>query len=714
MLGSSACLSHDSLELSKLPGIPQPDIISSADMRDYAGRLGEIRKTEYPHAKGYLDNAASPLYPSSIPLSAAKVLIQEPLVNPHSHGRWAVETGKKIDAVRAQVLHLLNADPKEYAVVFTQNATAATKLIGECIYDSKYVFLRDSHTSLIGLRALAASYAVKDEITETDYRNTLVSYPLQSNFNGQRYPATWVDRIAAGKGLSLVDLAAYCATSMPNFAQFKPDFAVMSFYKIFGLPDLGALIVRKTPATIDFLQRRKYFGGGTVAALTPENDFMVRSQNLVDSLEDGTLPFHNIVMLGVAMQEFSRLYGTFDAISQHTQDIANYCRDRLENTQLCEVLSPKNAGPVVTFTLKHGGYYDFDLVASQVGIQVRTGTLCNIGAFLKHSDITEEEVIRNHVTYGKVCNDAHDILDGRHTGVIRASVGPYTSRDDIDMLLECVKEYFSEPLNQEKSVKEASGVVTHLVIYPIKSCAGTRLSKATVTLSGLKWDREFCLVSLTDGKILRLKKHPQMALLRSTIEEDAGVLVMEFAGRNIRVPIDCAKWNLQDRDIGECSCISSELIFNYDRAVINFLSRAIGTNCTLAKAAPEERFSKETQEQTLANSSPLLFVSESSSKELGINHEVFRGNIVFEAPAYVEDSWQRVRIGGKEFEFSAPCQRCNMICFTPEGKSDAQPYLILTKHRKVNGKIYFGQLGSLAFGQGPTSIKVGDRLKCIS
>jgi molybdenum cofactor sulfurtransferase len=42
----------------------------------------------------------------------------------------------------------------------------------------------------------------------------------------------------------------------------SPDFVAISFYKIFGLPDLGALLVQKRHFPLS--QRRRYFGGGTV------------------------------------------------------------------------------------------------------------------------------------------------------------------------------------------------------------------------------------------------------------------------------------------------------------------------------------------------------------------------------------------------------------------------------------------------------------------
>lgn len=682
-------------------------------MRDYAGRLGEVRETEYPSAKGYLDNAASPLYLKSIVLESAKALIENTLVNPHSHGRWGIETSNMVDSVRKAVLQLFGTEEKEYAIVFTSNATAAAKLVGECLQNRHYAFLRDSHTSLVGLRSLAASYEVLDEVERTHYENTVVSFPLQSNFDGQRYPEVWLKHIASGNGLSLLDLAAYCATTMPDLSVIKPDFAVISFYKIFGLPDLGALIVKRSSATQELLAQRRYFGGGTVAVLTSEKDFMVRAIDIHTSLEDGTLPFHNILTLGVAIREFTRVFGSFEAVSNHAQEIALYCREQLRQTGLVDIISPTNSGPVVTFTLKHGGYRDLELILNQFGVQVRTGTLCNIGAFIKNSDFTEEEIIRNHIKHGKTCNDNQDYLNGRHTGVVRASFGPYTSTEDVDILIRCISEFFAEATTVQRPAPGSYGTVTELVIYPIKSCAGTKVSETTITSAGLKWDREFCLVSLDDGKMLRLRRFPKMAILRSTIQEAEGMLHIQFKGKEMTVALDPTLWKVHDSSDAECCSQTSDLVINYDPQVIRFLTSSIGTPCTLAKAAQSSRFAKEKKEQTLANSSPLLFVSQSSSDDLGINHNVFRGNIIFEAPVSAEDSWKGVTIHDTQYKFSAPCQRCNMICFTSDGSSDAMPYLILTKHRKTNGKIFFGQLGEIMKNDEIAIVKVGDALTPI-
>ncbi len=82
----------------------------------------------------------------------------------------------------------------------------------------------------------------------------LFAYPGQSNLTGRRLPLGWPRRIREAKGklrntYTLLDAAALAMTSPmarvfadPNAA---PDFVCVSFYKVFGFPDLGGLVVRK-------------------------------------------------------------------------------------------------------------------------------------------------------------------------------------------------------------------------------------------------------------------------------------------------------------------------------------------------------------------------------------------------------------------------------------------------------------------------------------
>src|SRR5439155_15953196 len=129
--------------------------------------------------------------------------------NPHSRSPSSVNTTNRIASIRLRVLELFNANPELFDVIFVANATAGIKLIadGFCGFRGgfRYNYLRDAHTSLIGVNALAqeskclSENEVREWLDGTDVsrddRPGLFAYPAQSNFNGQRFPMEWITRL---------------------------------------------------------------------------------------------------------------------------------------------------------------------------------------------------------------------------------------------------------------------------------------------------------------------------------------------------------------------------------------------------------------------------------------------------------------------------------------------------------------------------------------
>lgn len=139
--------------------------------------------------------------------------------NPHSNSDPALRSSRRIEAIRARVLHFFNADPKHFDLVFTLNATHALKIVYESFRDlaasvsfgqdgRRYWlgFHRDAHNSLIGGRELAEDdhrcFDSDQEVEEwlemaslhpetLGNRIGLFAYPGQSNMTGRRLPTTW-------------------------------------------------------------------------------------------------------------------------------------------------------------------------------------------------------------------------------------------------------------------------------------------------------------------------------------------------------------------------------------------------------------------------------------------------------------------------------------------------------------------------------------------
>ncbi|KAH0046757.1 PLP-dependent transferase, partial [Aureobasidium melanogenum] len=146
-----------------------------------------------------------------------------------------------------------------------------------------YGYHRDSHTSLVGARELAKAHRcfIQDgdvdewilEPTRAGHQServNLLAYPGQSNMTGRRLPNHWPGLIRGNtdnesETYTLLDAAALASTSPLDLRKTStsPDLVAVSFYKIFGYPQLGALIVQKQSAKLrKLLLSRRYFGGG--------------------------------------------------------------------------------------------------------------------------------------------------------------------------------------------------------------------------------------------------------------------------------------------------------------------------------------------------------------------------------------------------------------------------------------------------------------------
>ena len=321
----------------------------------YPTSLAHTRKKEYPalQATTYLDHAGTTPPPQSSINAFAKDLNSNLFGNPHSASPASKLSTERVERVRRQMLAFFKADPEHFDLVFVANATAAVKLVIECVADYSleqkqgrnggrfwYGYHRDRHTSLVGPRDVAdiSRYFGEDVEVEAwllppnvgdETGVGVFAYPAQSNMNGRRLSLDWPGQLRRSAHLghrnlySLLDAAAYVATAQLDLSEVEtaPDFTTLSFYKIFGFPDLGALIVRRAAGHV--LSRRRYLGGGTVDMVVNSNDpkltWHARKQtSLHEMLEDGSLPFDTIVALDSALRIHRSLYGSMTRVSQHT------------------------------------------------------------------------------------------------------------------------------------------------------------------------------------------------------------------------------------------------------------------------------------------------------------------------------------------------------------------------------------------------------------
>ena len=567
--------------------------------------------------------------------------------NPHSASNASQLTTRRIEDVRLRLLELFKADPQEFDVVFVANATAGVKLVMDAFRDQEdgfwYGYHRDAHTSLIGVREAAKEHRcfasdaeVQDwtqQPTQEGERIRLFAYPAQSNMNGRRLPLDWSQHIRAadnkGKTYTLLDAAALVSTSPLDLsnAETAPDFTVLSLYKMFGFPDLGALIVRQ--ASAHAFDKRRYFGGGTVEMVVclKEQWHAKKADSLHERLEDGTLPIHSIMALDSAMAVHKELYTSLERVSQHTTFLADKLYKELASLrhgsgqQVCQIYKdPKSTygdaatqGPIVAFNLHNetGGWVsnaEVEKLAAIKNFHLRTGGLCNPGGIASSLGLAPWEMHENF-SAGQRCGNENDVMRGKPTGMVRVSLGAMSTLKDVTSFVEFVREFFvhSKPpsatppaLCEELEILPASRLhVESLSVYPIKSCAGFSVPPGQawdVYPEGLAWDREWCLVHQGTGAALSQKRYPKMALIRPSIDLAEGVLRVRLAGLlkgtttvdEITVPLSADPRIFADnamyRDASAKVCGDSVQAKTYKSSRVSaFFSEALGVACHLAR-----------------------------------------------------------------------------------------------------------------------------------
>ena len=124
--------------------------------------LDKLRATEYrrldERPQVYLDYTGGSLYAESQLHKHFEMLRSCVFGNPHSANPTSVAMTDHVERTRSYVLSYFNAPADDYILVFTQNASAALKLVGESYPfapGSRFLLTFDNHNSVNGIREFA-------------------------------------------------------------------------------------------------------------------------------------------------------------------------------------------------------------------------------------------------------------------------------------------------------------------------------------------------------------------------------------------------------------------------------------------------------------------------------------------------------------------------------------------------------------------------------
>ena len=557
--------------------------------------------------------------------------------NTHSSSAAAEKTSKRIEKTRLRLLKHFGADPDEFDLVFIANATAGIKLVADAFRDAPggfwFGYHYESHTSIVGVRELAAAHKcyTSDQEVEQVIRSSrglttipkLFAYPAESNMNGRRLAMEWCEQLRNAGFYTLLDAAAFASTAKLDLGHFSsaPDFVVLSLYKIFGFPDIGALIVRKRSAIV--FQNRKYFGGGTVHAVSCSETWHARKyEALHEQLEDGSLPIHSIIAVDPALDVHRELFGSMDDVSRHCGFLAQRLYEGLQQLHhyngvaVCEMyknsasfLEYERQGPILAFNIRDSGgswisTTEVEKLASVRNIQLRTGGVCNPGGVAASLGLSAADLKINFEA-GQRCGAELDVQDWKPTGLVRVSLGPENIILDVDSFLAFIADIFVEreaPGNMANGSSCLLGLtpqvstfyVHSLSVYPIKSCSGWTIPYSTpwrIYDEGLAWDREWCVVLAGSGRVMSQKRYPRMALIRPVIDLREGLLKISFAGKksnisSLMIPLYMDP-GLRAKDMAVCEDNITARVYD-NPEVTSFFSAALGVPCHLGRFPPSD------------------------------------------------------------------------------------------------------------------------------
>jgi molybdenum cofactor sulfurtransferase len=447
--------------------------------------LDRLRETEFArldrNGHTYLDYTGAGLYAASQVRNHLALLEQEVFGNPHSHNPTSQPISHLIDRVRNRVLAYFNAAPDEYVAIFTANASAALKLVGESYpfeAGDQFLLTFDNHNSVNGIREFARAHHaaityVPLELPDLRVKpdsfasyldaarpagHNLFAYPAQSNFSGVQHPLDWIATAQAKGWDVLLDAAAFVPTNRLDLSLWHPDFVSLSFYKMFGYPTgTGCLLARRDALA---RLRRPWFAGGTITVASVQGDrhFLAEGPS---AFEDGTLDYLNLPAVEIGLQ-FLEDTGT-GHIHTRCACLAAWLIEQLSSLRhrngspLIRLYGPSgmdNRGATVTMN-----FYDpqdavidhlrVEELATAHGISLRTGCFCNPGGGETALHLSKSELIgcfsqpRVEQTSHFTVDDFRLCVDGKSTGAVRVSFGIASNFDDAWRYLDFAREFLA-------------------------------------------------------------------------------------------------------------------------------------------------------------------------------------------------------------------------------------------------------------------------------
>ena len=278
-------------------------------------------------------------------------------------------------------------------------------------------------------------------------------------------------------------------------------------------------------------------------------------------------------------------------------------------------------------------------------------------------------------------------------------------------------------------------ILSELILYPIKSCAGLSLPQALLTTAGLATadakiiDREWMVVDANGGYMTQ-RDFPRMALITPTLHADT--LALAFPGMPA-LELALARPDAQSAPTRRVHIWDDSLrAYDCDDATAAWFSAALGVSCRLVRFHADavrvvsQKWTGDVAATTLfSDGFPILVIGQGSLDDLNdklrgagraaLPMNRFRPNVVIAGiEAFEEDYTETFQIGDVELKPVKPCPRCPMPSVDQAtGEFGPDPLEILQSYRakpELDGALCFGMNAIVTAGDGQL-VRVGQEIE---
>lgn len=280
---------------------------------------------------------------------------------------------------------------------------------------------------------------------------------------------------------------------------------------------------------------------------------------------------------------------------------------------------------------------------------------------------------------------------------------------------------------------ESALSIASLFLHPLKSGASLGVRQATVSDTGLQYDREWMVVD-ADGEFVSQRELPQMVQIKPELRHSE--LVLRAPGMlPLHLRLDGAEGEMRVRVWNDAmpAFDMGDLAAQWCSDFLGVKGLRLAAFDSEAQRLSETRYSAGVQAlNAFSDGFPLLVLSQASLDEFNrrlqaagheaVGLERFRPNIVLAGvdTPHGEDQLRRLHIdteqGPVEIALTKPCPRCPIPDVEPDS-AERQPHISellrsYRSHERLGGAVAFGMNAVVVRGSGCT-LRVGDAVRAV-